>query len=156
MSIDKNIQMIKAMLEASNAHDAERQSQFFHVAATNHGRPAGRDGLRKVLGCLYETFPDWHYDLHQVASTGNSVMAMMTMSGTHKGVARMTIVGGLIVGVEPTNRSVSVLHCHYYRFEDDMIIEHSAVRDDLGMMQQLGLIGEGTMGDISRTARQDK
>jgi predicted ester cyclase len=150
MSIETNQKTIYELIAAANAHDAARQAALFHVDATNHGRAVGRNGLQRVLASLYETFPDWHYELHHLIANEDSVMAMMTMTGTHTGIAHMPIVGGLINGVEPTGKSVSVLHFHLYRFKGDEIIEHSAVRDDLGLMQQLGLIARAAGGDISR------
>jgi predicted ester cyclase len=150
MSVETNQRKIYELIEAANAHDVVRQAALFHVDATNHGRAVGRNGLLRVLTSLYETFPDWRYELHHLVANEDSVMAMMTMTGTHTGVAQMPIVGGLINGVEPTGKSVSVLHFHLYRFKGDEIIEHSAVRDDLGLMQQLGLIARSAGGDISR------
>jgi predicted ester cyclase len=48
--------------------------------------------------------------------------------------------GGLLVGVPPTNRQFRVNHVHLYRVNDSMITDHYGLRDDLGMMQQLGLL----------------
>jgi len=44
-------------------------------------------------------------------------------------------------GIEtPVNKPVSVELAHMFRLRDGKIAEHWAVRDDLGMMQQLGAI----------------
>lgn len=50
-----------------------------------------------------------------------------------------------------TDKPFSVKHMHLFRFAaDGRIVEHSAVRDDLGMVMQLGLLppppaaGEGS------------
>jgi predicted ester cyclase len=50
------------------------------------------------------------------------------------------VEGGMLVGVAPTNRHFVVQHIHWWRFKDGLIAEHYATRDDLDMMQQLGLI----------------
>ncbi len=44
------------------------------------------------------------------------------------------------MGMPPTGRSVQQAHMHFVRFRDGKAIEHWGVRDDLGMMQQLGVI----------------
>ena len=55
------------------------------------------------------------------------------MSGTHQGP---------LMGMPPTGRSMQQAHMHFVRFRDGKAIEHWGVRDDLSMMQQLGVIPE--------------
>jgi predicted ester cyclase len=50
--------------------------------------------------------------------------------------------GGMLVGVPPTGRHFEVQHIHMLQVRDGKIVEHFASRDDLGMMQQLGLIAQ--------------
>jgi len=45
-----------------------------------------------------------------------------------------------LVGLAPTNRPFAVRQVHIVRFQDGRGIEHWAVRDDLGLMRQLGAI----------------
>ena len=40
----------------------------------------------------------------------------------------------------PDSKHFSVEHIHVYRISDRHIAEHWVVRDDLGMMQQIGAI----------------
>ena len=54
-----------------------------------------------------------------------------TLSGTHRGE---------LLGMPPTGRAFSVQHMHMLRMRDGRSCEHWAVRDDLGMLQQLGII----------------
>lgn len=42
--------------------------------------------------------------------------------------------------VAPTGKSFSVLHTHWFKLKDGLIVEHRATRDDLGMSRQLGLL----------------
>jgi hypothetical protein len=41
-------------------------------------------------------------------------------------------------------RSFSVQHMHWYTLRDGLIVAHTACRDDLGMMVQLGLLTRPT------------
>jgi predicted ester cyclase len=43
-------------------------------------------------------------------------------------------------GLKPTGKRFEVLQTHWWKFKDGKIVFHQAVRDDLGMMRQLGLI----------------
>jgi hypothetical protein len=44
------------------------------------------------------------------------------------------------MGEPPTGRSVRNNHMHFVRFRDGKAVEHWGVREDLGMMRQLGLV----------------
>lgn len=70
------------------------------------------------------------------------------------GTPELPVLGGLLIGVAPTGRQFTVQSIHFYRVVGDEIVEHRAVRDDLGIMQQLGLIQQTNQagGDISRPA----
>jgi predicted ester cyclase len=57
------------------------------------------------------------------------------------GTCQLPVLGGQLVGVPPTGRRVTVHHAHSYRIVDGYIVEHHAVRDDLGMLRQLGALG---------------
>jgi predicted ester cyclase len=40
----------------------------------------------------------------------------------------------------PTGRAVRQDHMHFVRFRDGKAVEHWGVRDDLGMLQQMGVM----------------
>ena len=55
-----------------------------------------------------------------------------TMSGTHEGE---------LLGVPASGRRVEWRMCHIMRFDPDgRGIEHRAIRDDLGLMRQMGAL----------------
>jgi len=63
------------------------------------------------------------------------------MTGTHRGKPTLPeVFSGMLKGVEPTGKRAEVLHFHSFRVRGGQIAEHAAVRDDLGMLIQLGLI----------------
>lgn len=80
---------------------------------------------------LRTAIPDLHYTIEDVIAEGDTVAGRVTMSGTHHGP---------YMGIPPTGRSFRVAEMHFVRFRDGKGIEHRAVRDDLGMMRQLGVI----------------
>lgn len=69
----------------------------------------------------------------------------ITHSGTHKGVFR---------GIPPTGRRFEQAQMHFLRFEGGKAAEHWAVRDDLGMLQQLGALP--TPGQEDETSQPEK
>ena len=152
MSVEDNKATIRQLVDAHNRQDATAAAAYFAAGATNHGRLAGPDGMERVYRSLYKTFPDFNWDIQVLLAEDEWVSAQVLMTGTHRGTPDLPVLGGLVHETEPTGKSVSVLNIHVYRLEGGLIVEHSAVRDDLGMMQQLGLLPatRHAAGDTSR------
>jgi len=91
----------------------------------------GHESMRQVVVMLRTAFPDLHYIIEELVAEGDTVAGRVTMSGTHLGP---------YMGIAPTGRSFRQAQMHFVRFRDGKGVEHRAVRDDLGMMQQLGVI----------------
>jgi predicted ester cyclase len=89
--------------------------------------------MRGLAAMLRTAFPDLHFEIEELVAEGDTVAGRLTMSGTHEGP---------LMGTPPTGRSVRQDHMHFVRFRDGKTVEHWGVRDDLGMMRQLGLITE--------------
>ncbi|MET0374172.1 MAG: ester cyclase [Rhizorhabdus sp.] len=135
-----NVATLRRYYDKFNAHDIDGAILFFSEDTRNHGRPVGRPGLRRVLTDLTTMFPDYKHELVEITAAGDVVISRNKVSGTHKGVGKIPVEGGFLVGVAPTERAFSVQHIHWWRFRDGLIVEHYACRDDLDMMQQLGLM----------------
>jgi steroid delta-isomerase-like uncharacterized protein len=101
----------------------------------NHEAPPGRnrgpESMRGLATMLRTAFPDLHFTIEELVGEGDTVAGRVTLSGTHEGP---------LMGMPPTGRSVRQNSMHFVRFRDGKAIEHWGVRDDLGMMQQLGVI----------------
>ncbi|MGH7926940.1 MAG: ester cyclase, partial [Candidatus Binatia bacterium] len=119
-----------------------------------HGHRAGREGMERIYQSLYLAFPDYHWDLQLLLAEEEWVTAQIMMTGTHLGTPVLPVFGGLLHVAAPTGKHVAVENIHIYRVDNRLIAEHSAVRDDLGMMQQLGLLQKTShgAGDMSRPA----
>jgi steroid delta-isomerase-like uncharacterized protein len=136
----KNSAIIRRHHEVMNTGDVKTSVQYFAEDTKNHGVPVGRAGVLHVLTDIYGTFPDWRMEIEDLAAIGEDVVVRMTVTGTHKGVGKIPVNGGLLVGVPPTGKSFKVQHIHWYTMKDGLIVEHRANRDDVGMMQELGLL----------------
>ena len=101
----------------------------------NHDAPPGQnrgpESMRQLANWLRSGFPDLHFTVEELVADGDTVVGRVTMSGTHQ---------GRFQGIEPTGRAVQQAHAHFVRFGGGKAIEHRGVRDDLGLMQQLGAI----------------
>jgi predicted ester cyclase len=61
----------------------------------NFGRPAGREGFRRVLEDILTTFPDYHYEIEEMVAEGDSVIIRCKVSGTHRGIGKRPVNGGM-------------------------------------------------------------
>ena len=136
----KNRNVIGQHHEHLNRGDVKTALQNYAEDTKNHGRPVGREGLRRVLEDIYTTFPDWRMEAVETIAVGDSVVVRCMVSGTHKGIGRLPINGAMLIGVEPTGKRFEVQHIHWYTLKDGKIVDHRANRDDIGMMRQLGLV----------------
>ena len=128
--------------EGFNRRDAAAAAAFYTEDAINHRRQVGRAGMRKVFEALFSTFPDFHYGILEETEEGDRVVCKVMMTGTHRGqpAGMPDAFGGMLAGVAPTGKRVEVLQFHSFRVRDSLICEHAAVRDDLGMCVQIGLV----------------
>jgi predicted ester cyclase len=131
---------IEEFIARFNRHDIDGVVDSYAPDALNFGRVAGRDGIRAVTEDIFTRFPDVQLTVQQWLLDGDWVAIRATYAGTHLGVGRLPVDGGMLVGVSPTHRSFAALHLHFFRVEHGVIKEHWGGRDDIGMMRQLGLL----------------
>ena len=77
------------------------------------------------------TFPDVRITIEEMIAEGDKVAIRIVARGTHKGD---------LMGIAPTGRAVTVNEQHFVCFADGKIVEYWGVEDNLGMMQQLGVV----------------
>lgn len=137
---DTNLAIIRRQNDALNRGDVAAAVAMFAEDCTNHGRPAGRQRIEAVLRDIHTTFPDHKFEILDAIGVGDDVVIRAIASGTHLGVSQLPIMGALLMGVAPTGRSYRVQNIHWYRMKDGQIQDHRANRDDVGMLQQLGIL----------------
>ena len=122
-------------LEVFHENKMEVVDEVLAADVTDHGMlppgfPPGREGLKAFITALKVAFPDMRYTvIHEVAE-GDIVVQHMRASGTMKGE---------FAGMKPTGKSATWDEVHIVRMKDGKAVEHWAVVDQLGMLQQLGL-----------------
>jgi predicted ester cyclase len=93
----------------------------------------GRDRFRQAIDGVMGAVPDSKWTTLRLLAEGDMVVCHNTWSGSYGA----TMFRGIAT---PKGRRFSVEHIHVYRLSDGRIAEHWVVRDDLGMMQQIGAI----------------
>ena len=105
----------------------------------NFGRKVGRAVAEKLFHDIYPTFPDFKQEIVEIVAVGDSVIVREKMRGTHDGVGRIPVDGGMLVGITSTGHHYLIDAIHGYKLKDGKIADHYVVRDDLKTMQDLGL-----------------
>ena len=95
------------------------------------GSSADREGMRSAGAMFRAAFPDWHSDVHLLVGEGDIVVELFTASGTHKGE---------VMGVAPSGHTVTLPGINIFRIADGKIVERWGRLDDLGFLQQLGIV----------------
>lgn len=147
---ERNAATILRQHEVLSSGDAAGAAAFFAEDTRNHGAPVGRAGVLHVLTDILATFPDWRFENEHLAAIDDEVVVRVIASGTHQGIGRIPVNGGLLVGVPATGKPFRVQHIHWYTLKNDLITDHRANRDDIGMMQQLGLLPAVARYDLPR------
>jgi predicted ester cyclase len=96
-----------------------------NVERQQHG-PAG---FLATSRWLRDAFSNLRFELQETLAEGDTVMAAAVMTGQHTGVFN---------GIAPTGRPISHKQVHIFTITDGRITRHRAVRDDLGLLLQLG------------------
>ena len=134
-SAENKEQFRRTYEEVLNQGDVSGVEELIAPAFINHEAPPGRDrgpeSMRGLATMLRTAFPDLRFEIHELVAEGDIVAGRLTMSGTHDGP---------LMGMPPTGRSVRQDHMHFVRYKDGKAVEHWGVRDDLGMMEQMGLM----------------
>ena len=90
----------------------------------------GPQGQKDIVVAFRAAFPDLRFSVDFVLGDGDLVAGRWTATGTNTGVWN---------GMEPTGRSVTFSGINVFRFADGKVVELWNHRDDLGLMQQLGI-----------------
>lgn len=132
----------KGNLEVANESFGE--DAVVHDPAIPDAKP-GPEGAKEFARIYRGAFPDLHIDIDDQVGEGDLVVSRWTLTGTQQGV---------FGDIAATNRRVSVKGITIYRFYKGKIAEGWMNWDALGLLQQLGLGGEGADGAPKQLSEQ--
>ena len=99
------------------------------------GIPPTKAGVVQYFRMMLAAFPDMRMDVEDVIASGDKAVARVRVTGTNKGE---------FMGMPATGKSATVKLIDITRFGNDGLAhEHWGVVDQLGLMQQLGVIPAG-------------
>jgi predicted ester cyclase len=107
---------------------------FCHADYRNSEAPdhAGPQGFRAIVAVMRGAFSDLSFEEQRIIHQGDTVALGTVMRGRHTGEFH---------GLRPTGRVIAQRRqTHWIWVRDSKLVEHHAVRDDLGLLVQLGVI----------------
>ena len=103
-----------------------------HDPANPDPRPVvGPQGVKAHLESLKGGFPDLIFDVEDTISDGDQIIVKWTARGTNTGD---------YFGMPATGTSIEISGMNTWRTRDGQAIEGWVNRDDMGLLQQLGVI----------------
>ena len=126
-------QTVERFWEAFNQRDLSLLDDVFAEDYVNHaalpGTSPGPAGQAQLMQRLWAAFPDARFAIEHLAQDGDTVICVGTMSGTHEGE---------LFGVPGSGKPIAWRQCHLITVADGRATVHRAIRDDLGLMRQMG------------------
>ena len=138
--LEKNIMTVRKALKISNTGDTSMVDEVISPNYFNHesqvdpvrSKLRGPEEFIDTVKALRSAFANLHYEEQEVFVTHDKVAVVARVTGKH--------TGSFFV-IPPSGNKINYQAVHIFRIGDDgKIVEHKAVRDDLSLMMQLGVV----------------
>ena len=135
MSTESNKAVVQRFREALNAGDLDGAFAVFAPNAVVHmssaPEPLSMEGFKQLGQLLQTAFTGATSTVEDMIAEGDKVVSRLIFRGTHTGD---------MMGIPPTGKSVAISEIIIDRLADGKIVESWRLFDQMGMMQQLGVI----------------
>lgn len=93
-------------LDACNAHDFARMMTFYAPDMRVNDAPMAHAAVVAQFEPIVAAFPDWHWDVKNIAIDGDLISLHFTVTGTHQGT---------FAGLPATQRRIAATEFTLYR-----------------------------------------
>jgi len=133
MTTEQNKAIARRLIEASATADQGILKELLAPDFVAHqpGGPQDRQAFSQHLNDFLTAFSDSHFAVEEQIAEGDKVVTRATWQATHSGDFQ---------GVPPTGKAIAIHAIIIVRAQGGKIVESRQLFDQLGMMQQLGLI----------------
>ncbi len=135
MSKEANLATLTKFAEAVNTGNFDLFKEAVSVENVDHdparGQVAGPEGYRAFFSKLREAFPDLSVASEIMVADEESIAFAYTIIGTQN---------GSFMGIAPTGKKVKIRGMQISKFKDGKMVERWGSSDELGMLQQLGVV----------------
>ncbi|MGE5394125.1 MAG: ester cyclase [Candidatus Saccharibacteria bacterium] len=127
-------QTLKQFMEAITHHDYHKMEEMMHedyVYESSDGKKIeGRDAGMAFYKMMITAFPDLSVEMKNVIVSGNFIVSEFINHGTFT---------GMMNGIMPTNRAISIPTCNILELRDGKIIADRDYFDNALFMMQIGI-----------------
>jgi steroid delta-isomerase-like uncharacterized protein len=136
MSTEQNKAIVRRFFEeVGNQGNLDLAGEIFAADVVDHTAPPGQapglEGVKHNLAIFRTAFPDVRLTIEELFAEGDRVVARYTARATQTGE---------FFGIPPTGKQVTVTGISLSRIANGKIVEQWGNQDDLGMLQQLGVV----------------
>jgi steroid delta-isomerase-like uncharacterized protein len=126
---------LRVFEEVWNQGNVDAIDELLSPDFVNHGGPpeipSNREGFKQLVAMYTSAFPDVHFHIEDQIAEGDLVATRWSGHGTHQGE---------LMGIPPTNKQVTVTGIVVDRIAGGAVAESWGEFDQMGMMQQLGVV----------------
>ena len=136
MSLESNKQLCRDYFTAFLARDVDWMERHIHAdfVRNDPGLPfevKGPAGVANLHDALLPAFPDMQLPLLDFVAEGEKVLVRLRVQGTHTGA---------FGDMAATGRQIDIGVLDLFQIRYNVLIEHWALLDNLGMLKQLGAV----------------
>ena len=136
MSVEENKALVREFVEeVLNKRNLGALEKFIAADYREHNPPprgtGGLEDLRGGMTLFLGAFPDLHMTVEDQVGEGDKVASRFTTRGTQRGE---------LFGVPPSGQEVVYSTIDIARFAGGKIVERWGLDDQLGVLQQLGVV----------------
>jgi predicted ester cyclase len=136
MTAEENKALIRRYFEEIDARrDASVLDEFFAPDFIDHNPSPGftpdLEGLKQSFVHFLAATPDGYHIVEDMIAEGDKVMTRISAYGTQTGE---------LFGIPPTGKQIRTTGIAVHRIANSKIVEHWNEIDNLGTMQQLGVV----------------
>lgn len=139
MSEQQNAAIVHRLYEELNKDNLDVVEEVIAENFVAHGETMGldpnskdrREAMKKGIKWAKQIFPDLIVTINETIASGDRVVCRLTWKGTQKDA---------FMGVQPSGEAITWTAIAINRIENGQIAERWFNSDELGMMQQMGLI----------------
>ncbi|MEO3931123.1 ester cyclase [Micromonosporaceae bacterium B7E4] len=129
MSESEVREVFERYIDALNAHDFDRMTEFVHDELIENGKPVTRDDIIAELKAHGDAVPDFTWRVQDIAIDGDRVAARLFNKGTHTKEW---------LGVPPTGATLEFGEYSFHKVRDGRFYEMNYLIDALAVQRQLG------------------
>ena len=140
MTAEENKALIRRYYEEIDAatrekRDASFLGEFISPDYVNHNPPPGftpdLEGVKQSYAHFLEAHPDGYHVIEDMIAERDKVVTRLSAYGTQTGE---------LFGIPPSGKKISATAIAIHRIANGKIVEHWGEADNLGVMQQLGVV----------------